>query len=97
MPSDGFGKGLSNRQAVDPGGVVRRHGPLPWCVRVGQFFKVEMASGRCQPASTSKNPSVYTLGSPRDSAEDVAHITEIEKLTSLACDVLCGVVRCILY
>jgi hypothetical protein len=44
----------------------------------GQFFKVGMASGRCQPAGTSKNPRVDTLGSPQEIADSAAHITKID-------------------
>ena len=55
---------------------------LSLSLRADQCFKIGMASGRCQPAGTSKNPRVYTLGSPRDIADDAAHITQIEKLSS---------------
>jgi hypothetical protein len=63
---------LDRAQAV---GYARSHRS-----RAGQFSQIRMASGRCQPAGTSQNPMVDTLGSPEDIAD--AHITQIESLTS---------------
>jgi len=43
-----------------------------------------MVSGRCQPAGTSQNPRVDTLGSPQDIADDATYIARIEQLTCLS-------------